>query len=328
MGTLLHPRMPRTASTPSMPGRPRSIRITSGMAVGGDVQPLLAGVGHHHLVAARREADAQGSQQRGVVVAHQYPDAPLRALGHGGPGPGHGAGVVLGCPAPVASAGGRCGIVDVGVADVGRAPVRGRSHIHPGEPDHHRAAATRGVLGVQLPAHRLHEAPGHGQAEPDTGPVLRVAQALERPEDPVAILASDARSPVDDPDVHPAGHRPGLHPESHAAAVDEGVVDQVGHGPLQQHRIGEDPGQVVGQLDGDGLSPGPEAGHGGLDHVADLGARAQHLHRSGLDPAHVEEVLDQVVEPVGLLVDGAATGRGARRGRRRVGPTGGSRTPP
>ena len=47
-----------------------------------------------------------------------------------------------------------------------------------------------------------------------------------------------------------------------------------------------------------------EAGDGCIDQLADIGALVQYLHRAGLEPAHVQQVLDQAVQPVGLVVDG------------------------
>ena len=51
MGTLLHPRMPRI-DLDAVDAREAEIEQDHvGVAVGGHVQPLLAGAGHHHLVA-------------------------------------------------------------------------------------------------------------------------------------------------------------------------------------------------------------------------------------------------------------------------------------
>ena len=46
----------------------------------------------------------------------------------------------------------------------------------------------------------------------------------------------DARSVVDDPEVDPSGHRAGLDPDGLARPVQERVVDEVGHDPLDQDR--------------------------------------------------------------------------------------------
>ena len=48
------------------------------------------------------------------------------------------------------------------------------------EPDHHRGATSGCVLDDQLVAHRLEQALGHCQPEPDALTPRRVAEPLER----------------------------------------------------------------------------------------------------------------------------------------------------
>ena len=119
-----------------------------------------------------------------------------------------------------------------------------------GEADDHGATATRGVLEVELAAHGPDEPPGHGQSQAHARAVLRVSETLEGLEhDQYAVLTPDPRALVDDPDVHTAGHGTGLDTQAAAPGVGQRVVDQVGHRPLDQHRIGVDPGQP--RRDGD-----------------------------------------------------------------------------
>ena len=163
---------------------------------------------------------------------------------------------------------------------------------------------------------------------PTPTPVSGVPEALERLEHPVAVLGADPRTAVDDPDVHPAGHRTGLDPEPVAPAVDERVVDQIGHSPLEEHRVGADAGERGFDVHGHLSAPGSEAGHGRLDELGDVGALVEDLHRAGLQAAHVQQVLHQAVEPVGFVVDGLQQDARSRRARRRAGRRAGSTMPP
>ena len=176
---------------------------------------------------------ASSSQTRILLPASP---APLASGDRRGAGGGHGVGPA-GTPrvrrAGRDDADGRCR---------GAGPVRHDL----GDPDHHGATATRGVLDVELSADRLHEAPGHGQAEADPDAVVRVAEALEGLEDPIAVGSRDPRTAVDDPDVHPTGHPPGFDAETRSSGVEQCVVDQVGHGPFQEHRVGADAGDGAG----------------------------------------------------------------------------------
>ena len=70
-----------------------------------------------------------------------------------------------------------------------------------GQPQHHgQAAAGRGLRG-DAAAHRLGEAAGQGEAEPDAGLVVPVAEALERQEDVLPLVLGDAGAGVDDPQL-------------------------------------------------------------------------------------------------------------------------------
>ena len=175
---------------------------------------------------------------------------------------------------------------------------------------------------------RLDEPSGHGEAQAHAGVVVGIAESLEGSEDQVTILRPDSRSPIDDTDVDSAGDGTGLDPEADATGMDEGVVDEVGHGPFQEDRIGPDPGEVRRHIDGDRLATRTEALDGGVDHVTHIDARVEHVHRAGLEPSHVQQVLHQAVEPVGLVVDRLQEDPGSRRDRRSAGRRGGSTMPP
>ena len=104
---------------------------------------------------------------------------------------------------------------------------------------------------VQLAAHGLDEALGHGQPEPH--PVrAAVAEPLERLEDPLPVGHRDARAPVDDPEVDAVRRprRPRCAPGRSGPDACEGVGGEVGHGPLEQGRVGRGPaGSVSSSVD-------------------------------------------------------------------------------
>ena len=73
----------------------------------------------------------------------------------------------------------------------------------------HGQPAARGLLRVQRAAHGLGGPAGEGEAKPDAGGVIGVAQPLERHEHPVVLGPGDARPPVHhaelDPEETPGG---------------------------------------------------------------------------------------------------------------------------
>ncbi len=86
--------------------------------------------------------------------------------------------------------------------------------------------------------------------------------------------------------------------------MDQGVVDQIGHRPLEQHRVGADTGERGWDLDGDLGATRPQALDSVGDQLIDIGGLMEHIHRAGLQPAHVEQVLDQGAQPVRFVVNG------------------------
>ena len=104
------------------------------------------------------------------------------------------------------------------------------------------------------------------------------------------------------PPTAPASTRTG----SPGGSEPQGVGDQVGDGPLEQGRVGLRPA---------GASRARRRRRRGLGRPRLAEARRRrpprgrrrrrrHDERAGLEAAHVEQVADEAVEPVGLLVDG------------------------
>ena len=58
--------------------------------------------------------------------------------------------------------------------------------------------------GLEGAAHGLGQAAGQGEAEPDAGRVVAVAEALEGQEDPLPVGVRHAGPAVDDPELDPA----------------------------------------------------------------------------------------------------------------------------
>jgi hypothetical protein len=84
----------------------------------------------------------------------------------------------------------------------------------------------------------------------------------------------------------------------------QGVGDDVGDRPLQQARVGVDAWQRLGHVDLDAAAVVGEAGERGRHHLVHADRPAVQAEGAGLQPAHVEQVADQGIQPVGLLVDG------------------------
>ena len=84
----------------------------------------------------------------------------------------------------------------------------------------------------------------------------------------------------------------------------QGVGQQVGQDALKQGWVGHDLGQVVGQLDLDGIGGAAELVDGQRDDFGDARRLRVYAERAGLQAAHVEQVLDQPGEQVQGLVGG------------------------
>ena len=161
--------------------------------------------------------------------------------------------------------------------------------------------AAVGVEGPDRAAHRLDEALGHGEPEPDAtgGPVV---QSLERVEDPQLGVCRDAGAVVDDLDadsgaVGPGGEigRPAGGGEPH------GVGQRRWQAPVRAGRgrcrpaAGRRAGRAVRVPVSPRSASGATSSSDGRPH--------QRVDRPGLQPAQVEQVADQPVEPVGALLD-------------------------
>ena len=84
----------------------------------------------------------------------------------------------------------------------------------------------------------------------------------------------------------------------------QGVGDDVRHRAFEQRRIGVHTRQRLGHVD-QHLVPGvAEALERSRHHLVESDVPPDELERTRLETAHVEQVPDEVVESIGLLVDG------------------------
>ncbi len=115
------------------------------------------------------------------------------------------------------------------------------------------------LFGDERAAHGLGQSSGQREPEPDAGAVVAVTEPLERQEHPVVGLARDAGPTVDDADLDvvavPARGDEDL---LLGRAVAYGVGHQVDQHPLQQGGVGQDLGQVEGDVALDAVAQRPE----------------------------------------------------------------------
>ena len=176
--------------------------------------------------------------------------------------------------------------------------------------------AAGGVLELELAAHRLDEALGDGEAEPDPVAVRRCRRA-----------AGTARTPRRARRAGCPGRgrrrarrrRRRPRPPRRAPAIAgrrarERVGDEVGDRPLEQRRVGDDRRQRLGDVDVDRARRARRGWRARRARPRRAPtARSVDVERAGLEPAHVEQVADEAFEPVGLLVDRVEELAGAAR---------------
>ena len=139
---------------------------------------------------------------------------------------------------------------------------------------------------------------------PDSVAATGVAEPLKREEDGLTIARRHAGATIHDAHVDGVARcaRDDPHPLARRAVV-EGVDDHVGQRALEEPGVGEDP--RVSLVDVDVYLGGPcaDARKRSRDDLVDPDRREADLERPGLKAAHVEQVADEIVEPVRLLVD-------------------------
>ena len=316
------------------------VATAGGLVRGGDPAERGAQAGEE-LVHAERLGD--------VVVGAGVERGDLVALGaaggedddrHGGPAPqaaddldaahsgeaeveDDGVGMVLGGePERVLAGGGGVGLVAAGAQVGGEGPEDGRLVVD----DEHRGVMVRASSSTTI----VVPPPGVSSTV-RSPPMARVKPRATASPSPTPAprrgavsssrwngwktrsrsLGPDALAPVDDPHEHAAGDDTGLDVDrAGALAVGDGVVDEVGDDALEQRRIGVDGWDVSGDVDDDVARRGPRLASAAGTTSSRVVGRSDGRHGTGVDAGHVEEVVDEVGEPVGLVLDGA---RGTRR---------------
>ena len=126
----------------------------------------------------------------------------------------------------------------------------------------------------------------------------------------LAVVVRDAGPAVDDPQLDPVAERAA---RSAAAARRRGVAqrvgDQVGDDALQDAGSTSTSGRSAGISTATVWPAGPRSSSAAGDDLVEVGRPREDRQRAGLQPAHVEQVLDQPGEPVERLV-----GRGEQLG--------------
>ena len=182
---------------------------------------------------------------------------------------------------------------------VARSRVGGRH----GKAHRDRRAARRGVE-ADPPAVGLHDPAAEVEAEPAARhlPVHRPGAPEEALEDVVAILGGDPPPIVGDRHddgrgVEPA--RPDLD-DGHVARVLLCVLDEVRHHLPDARRIHVDAGQPTGDLEAHGSPPRRlrALGNEGAQEAVERDRRAAQGESVGLELAHVDDVVDEGLEPL------------------------------
>ena len=174
------------------------------------------------------------------------------------------------------------------------------------EPDDHRQPAARRVLDLELAAHRLDEALRDREAESDASPLPRVAEALERAGTSARAPSAGCpgpRSTTRTSTASPDGAGDDAHGVARRASGDR-VRDHVRERALEQPGSASTRGSVSATSTSTSAARAPMlASAAGITSSSADGACRLTSSAPGLEAAHVEQVADERVEPVGLLVD-------------------------
>lgn len=155
---------------------------------------------------------------------------------------------------------------------------------------------------LRVPPDGLGEAAGDREAEAHARAARRVAVPLERFEDAVLGCVRDTGPAVDDAQLDAAGEGAGAHVHGlTAGAVVDGVLDDVGDGPLQEAAVDGDHRQGLGDVERDAVLGDADQSHG--DHLVEVRFADQRDDGPGVEAGHVEEVADQGGEAVGSVLD-------------------------
>src|SRR5437667_724364 len=183
---------------------------------------------------------------------------------------------------------------------------RGRRLFGQRQREKERDAALGQVLGPDAPAVRPDDALADREAEPGA-PAAVGLPAIELLEDPVLLPARQPRTAVGDLDGDGAVRR-GRDDSDRALGrgVLERVVEEVHENLLDEHVVDRHQRQIGRDADGD--APAPEAlgesPERGADHLLERVPVTAELERAGLEPRHLEQVLDETVEALGFVTDG------------------------
>ncbi len=131
-----------------------------------------------------------------------------------------------------------------------------------------------------------------------------VTESLERLEHGLALGRDHARPVVDDRDQDAV--RPGSRPQHRrplGRGVAQRVAQQVGERAFEQPGIGAQQRQAFGDVEPDRVRARQPVQRQRRD-LLDRHRLDERLQRTGLQAAHVEQVGDQPVEPVGGVLDG------------------------
>ena len=195
---------------------------------------------------------------------------------------------------------------------------RGSSPDAPRRPDDHRRAHRRACPRARSrrPSPRRTREPRRGRGRRRA--VGLVAEPLEGLEHALALGRGGIPGPrsmtrMSTPSGRPRPRRPA--PALRRRVTRTALAMMLASARSSSAGVGEDRRQRLGHVDVDRGPRAPRlASAAGTTSSSPTGARASST-RAGLQPAHVEQVADEGVEPVGLLVDRR---RGTRRGL--VGP--------
>ena len=158
---------------------------------------------------------------------------------------------------------------------------------------------------AQSSRHGLDQPARQGEAKANTAGVVPIAKPLEWLKDLIPVSFGYPRAAVDDPDLNSSAEGAGRDLRRGVGwAVADGILHKIGDCSFQQSGVGRNLRGVFRDPNDHLVRGGSQAAYGGGDDIGDINRLNCESEGTSLQPAHIQQVLDQTAQPVQRLFNG------------------------